>query len=130
MARRGELWLTQGRLIRFDNGWGSTMSKLEHLVTGLCWCHKHHYVCDRCHVDCTAGTRDGPATRDVRGVTRCRECYEELNRARAALSPWSEDELRTIRVALSQIADDGDPEAVLATDRKIATNILCRLERR
>lgn len=94
-----------------------------------CWCGKYHYRCDECGTDCTMGAADGPATTDTRAVTRCRECQHEWDRQAGALRPWSRAEVAAIKVALSQIADDGDPEAVTAEHRKLATEILCRAQR-
>ena len=95
----------------------------------LCWCGKYHYRCDECGADCTAGTAGGPATTDTRGVTRCRECQHAWDRLAGAVRPWSKAEAAAIMVALSQIADDGDPDPVTTEHRKIATEILSRAQR-
>lgn len=106
-------------------------AKKDHVfgsIPGGCWCSKYHYRCAKCGEDCTMGEEAGPATTDTRGVTRCRECQHDWERLRGALSPWTKEEVQAIKVALSQIADDGDPLVVSNEDRKIATEILCRIE--
>ena len=88
----------------------------------------HHYACRDCGADCTSGKPAGPATTDTRGVTRCWQCQEDWSRERNAIAPWTIEELDTIRVALSRIADDGDPLVITDAQRKLATEILARHE--
>lgn len=93
-----------------------------------CWCGQYHYRCDECEIDCTLGAPGSPATTDTRNVTRCRECQREWDRLAGALRPWTQAEAAAIKAALSQIADDGDPDPITAEHRKIATEILCRAQ--
>lgn len=90
----------------------------------------YHYRCTDCDADCTMGEPAGPAERDTRGVVRCHQCAHAWSQERAALTPFSREELDALRVALSQIADDGDPLPVTAAHRKMATELLCRHENR
>lgn len=89
---------------------------------------RFHYACRDCGADCTMGQPGGPGTSDTRGVTRCWACDAEWGRERNAISPWTVEELNAIRVALSQIADDGDPLVVTDAQRTLATEILARYE--
>lgn len=89
----------------------------------------HRYTCDDCGTECTVGTPGGPATMDTERRTRCWECQHLWEQKRGAVAPRNQDELTAITVALSQIADDGPRMVVTPTVRKLATDLLSRLER-
>lgn len=90
----------------------------------------YHYSCKDCGADCSVGAPAGPGCTDTRGVVRCHQCAQAWSQERAALTPFSREELGALRVALSQIADDGDPLPITAAHRKMATELLCRHENR
>lgn len=67
-----------------------------------CWCGKHHYLCDVCRVDCTAGTTAGPAYSDSSG-TRCEACHAIWTRLRSALTPNNMADVETLLLGLTMV---------------------------
>ena len=61
-----------------------------------------HYVyfCADCREECTVGTPKGPATTDIRGVTRCRECHPKAAARAAVLDGAAPELLAAAKLAL------------------------------
>lgn len=95
----------------------------------LCRCGSYHFHI-QCGVCLQSWKWNTVPFRAVDGGWRCTDCCEAREAWLKALTPWTPEEALTVRVALSQIADDGDAEPVTPIHRKLATEILSRLERR
>lgn len=83
---------------------------------------RFHYRCATCSVDCTVGTKEGPATTDVHAVTRCAICYGLWQARTGALRPDTETELRAVAEGLELVTGNGGKHA------EVAHAMLCRLE--
>lgn len=90
----------------------SDQSQSSHSFTGgkPCWCGLHHYICDVCRVDCTAGTTAGPPSSDGSG-TRCAHCHSVWRQLVGALTPGAMGDVETILLGLTRVAEiDGIPQ--------------------
>ena len=83
-----------------------------------CWCGTHHYICDDCGADCTAGTSAGPCTsRDqlADGRRRCHACEREFTSLMLAAAPQTIEERDAIEEAIALVV--GSPlTAVIRVD--------------
>lgn len=68
-----------------------------------CHCGRHHYTCQKCGVDCTAGTSGGPCTQDVDGVRRCWRCQRTHERRVGFLHAAAGDLLKAARLGLREL---------------------------
>lgn len=131
LANRAEI---EARLrreqIKRDNA--NNKSHVFGSVPNGCWCGTYHYICADCGSDCTAGTSKGPCYTDTNKRSRCYECNGIWERLRGALSPWSPEEVDTVRVALQSIGLGPTEDTIVPTEeqRKLAGKMLDRSERR
>ena len=69
-----------------------------------CACGEYHYTCDECGKNCTSGTKFGPATTALDGITRCYACHEKYTAEQARLIAAAPDLLEACKLALGWLS--------------------------